>query len=300
MNINLHLLRLFHTVAELNSFSRAAEALHISQPAVSKGVRHLEEQLDMLLIERGRSPRAGLRLTGPGQVLHEHARGLFALEKAALEDIESHRAALRGHLTIGASTTVAAYWLPSLLAAFQKARPEVGLTLRVGNTQAMEQAVTDCAIDLAVVEGQVTDSRLTATLWRNDPLVVAIPPAEPGLRVIDDVRDRLWLMREPGSGTRAATDQRMHALGLDTVRSLEIDSNEGIARAVAAGLGVAILPHRVIADLLRLGDLDALPLPEHASSSRALYVVRLTARHPSPLTAAFLDILAETSQAIED
>lgn len=296
--MNLHLLRLFHTVATLESFSRAADALRISQPAVSKGVRQLETHLDMALIDRGAGPRGGLRLTALGEVLRDHARGLFALEGAALEDLQAHREALRGHLTLGASTTVAAYWLPPVLAAFHGARPETGLTLRVGNTETMARAVTDCAVDLAVVEGAVRDDRLTVLPWRRDPLVVVRRPGPGGDGgALHDLRDHLWLMREPGSGTRAATDQRMKALGLADVDRLEIDSNEGIARAVAAGLGVAMLPRRVVADLVRLGDLDALSLPEDIAPSRRLYILRLTARRPAPLAVAFLETLTQAAEA---
>ncbi len=121
--MNLHLLRLFVAVAESGSFSRAAEGLWISQPAVSKGIRELEHQLDLTLIERGTGK--GFRLTEAGASLLTHARGIFAMERAALDDVRARVGVQRGSLTIGASTTVASYWLPPYVAAFCAAYPAV-------------------------------------------------------------------------------------------------------------------------------------------------------------------------------
>src|SRR5690606_38873032 len=120
MALNLHLLRLFFEVVNHSSFSRAADTLCISQSATSKGVRELENQLGLPLIDRspkGRSER-GLRLTAEGNALYEHARGIFALERAAVDEMQERRGLLRGSVTVGASTTVAAYWLPPYLSVF--------------------------------------------------------------------------------------------------------------------------------------------------------------------------------------
>lgn len=292
MHLNLHLLRLFHAVAEHGSFSRAADALHISQPAVSKGVRQLELQLDVPLIERlpGGPRGAGVRLTDEGRALFDHACGLFALERAAVDDLQARVEARRGHLTIGASTTVAGYWLPPVLAAFHARYPDVAVTVRVGNTQAMGRALVACAVDVAVVEGWLDDRRLTAQPWRDDPLAIVVPPAARG-ETVGELLRRPWLLREPGSGTRVVTDAHMAALSLTPEHTLEIASNVGIARAVAAGLGVAMLPLRVVEDLLRLGDVATVAVPGAPRLSRPLYVMRLAARAPSRLVDAFAAVL---------
>jgi DNA-binding transcriptional LysR family regulator len=107
--LNLHLLRVFAAVVEHAGFSRAAEALFVSQSAVSKALRELEHQLELPLIDR--SGGRGVRLTEGGQALYRHARGIFALERAALEEVRERVGLRRGGLRIGASTTVAAYWL---------------------------------------------------------------------------------------------------------------------------------------------------------------------------------------------
>ena len=152
--MNLHLLRIFAAVAEHRSFSRAASALFISQPAVSKAVRQLEQQLDLPLLERGAGGARGVRLTESGQALFEHARGIFALERAATEEVRARVGLKQGRLGVGASTTIAGYWLPSYAAQFARQVPGAQLQIRVGNTQAVTAALIGCEIDLALVEGQ--------------------------------------------------------------------------------------------------------------------------------------------------
>ena len=298
--MNLHLLRIFAAVAEHRSFSRAASALFISQPAVSKAVQQLEQQLDLSLIERGAGgPRGarGVRLTEAGQALFEHARGIFALERAAAEEVRARVGLQRGRLSVGASTTIAGYWLPPYAAEFARQFSAIQLQIRVGNTQAVGQALIDCEVDLALVEGQVNDPRIVATHWRDDQLQIIAPPHAALARrrkpSADELNAQVWLVREPGSGTREITDHLMRTHGIKPERTLEFGSNEGIARAVAAGLGVAMLPVRAVRELLRMGELRALA-PLHSSAAaltRPLLLLQLRERPASALVRAFCELL---------
>jgi len=298
--MNLHLLRIFAAVAEHRSFSRAATALFISQPAVSKGVRELEHQLDLVLIERGTAgARArGVRLTDSGQALFEHARGIFALERAAAEEVRARIGLKRGRLVVGASTTVAGYWLPRYAAQFARQVPAAELQIRVGNTQIIGRALIDCEIDLALVEGQVNDERIAASHWRDDELqIIAHPDARLARRrsaTLEELNGEAWLLREPGSGTREVTDQLMHAQRIEPQRTIEFGSNEGIARAVAAGLGLAMLPARVVRELVRMGEVRKLTLANAGATSllRPLYLLQLKERPPSPLVREFCNVLS--------
>ncbi len=137
--MNLHALRVFYTVAKLGSFSGAAEALFISQPAVSKALKELEYQLNIQLIERA-SKGKKLTLSEGGQALFEHARSIFAIEKAAIEDIKSRTGLKRGTLVIGTSTTIASYWLPPYLAKFCAQYPDIKVEVQVANTAQIEHA----------------------------------------------------------------------------------------------------------------------------------------------------------------
>jgi LysR family transcriptional regulator, transcriptional activator of the cysJI operon len=297
--VNLHLLRIFAAVAEHRSFSRAASALFISQPAVSKAVQQLEHQLDLSLIERGAGgPRGarGVRLTEGGQALFEHARGIFALERAATEEVRARVGLQRGRLSVGASTTIAGYWLPAYAAQFKRQFSAIQLQIRVGNTQAVGQALIDCEIDLALVEGQVTDPRILAAHWRDDELQIIAPPHAALARrrrpSVEELNAQVWLVREPGSGTRDVTDRLMRAQGIEPAHTIEYGSNEGIARAVAAGLGVAMLPVRAVGELLRMGELRTLtPLHSPARAlTRPLFLLQLRERPASALVRAFCEL----------
>jgi len=295
--VNLHLLRIFAAVAEQRSFSRAAATMHISQPAVSKAVSELERQLDLTLLERSRRGPAGVRgtrLTDDGQALYEHARGIFALERAAADEMRARVELERGRLTIGASTTIAGYWLPAYLAAFSREHPGIQLQVRVGNTQSIAQALIDCEIDLALVEGPVSDARIASAPWRDEDLAILTSPGtrprsarRASLKVA--LEARTWLLRERGSGTREVTDRLMRSLELRPARTIEIASNEAIAHGVAAGLGVALLPARVARELLRAHQVEAIVPPSALAVPlvRPLYRLQLQARPASPLARAF-------------
>ena len=300
--MNLHLLRIFAAVAEHRSFSRAASALFISQPAVSKAVRQLEQQLDLPLMERSAGSARGargVRLTESGQALFEHARGIFALERAATEEVRARVGLKRGRLSIGASTTIAGYWLPPYAAQFARQVPGAQLQIRVGNTQVVGAALIGCEIDLALVEGQVNDARIVATHWRDDELQI-IAPRDAALArrrkpTLEELNAQAWLLREPGSGTREVTDRVMRAQRIEPERTIEFGSNEGIARAVAAGIGVAMLPARVVRELVRMGEVMALKVSHSGASPlvRPLYLLQLRERPHSPLAREFCALLTQ-------
>ena len=316
MRLNLHLLKVFHTVATEGSFSAAARQLHISQPAVSKAVAELERQLDMALIERtGTRTGRGPMLTEAGAVLNAHARGIFALEHAAVEELQERSGLKRGRLVIGASTTIASYWLPQYLQAFSQQWPEIVLKVVVGNTHTIAEDLLDCHLDLALVEGPVHVEGLAYFPWREERLVLVAPrmfmtsdsseapkdvhlPQQCGSAEApalwmsaEDLSRCTWLVREAGSGTREVSSELLAKRGIRPSSSMEIGSNEGIARAVAAGLGVAMLPYAVVEDLLLLQRVVELRVSEVASLSRVLYRVERRDRPRSPAVGAFLDLL---------
>ncbi|HTD05139.1 LysR substrate-binding domain-containing protein [Undibacterium sp.] len=299
MTLNLHLLRVFFAVAEQNGFSRAAEHLFISQSAVSKAVRELEQQLDLPLIERGVSGGKGIRLTQSGQALFEHARGIFALERAAVDDIRARVGLHRGSLTIGASTTIASYWLPQYIARFTLQFPDITPRILVGNTQAVSRDLLDCRIDLALVEGPVDDALISSRHWRDDELAVVASSSSllHQRQRIDasHLNKLLWIVREPGSGTREATQQLLQAHAIDPVSSMEVGSGEAIVRMVAEGVGVAMLPKVLAEDLIALGKIRVLNLEDETGNrlefTRSLHLLEMKNRPHSPATQAFLRIL---------
>ncbi len=301
MRLNLHLLRVFHHVVEEGSFSAAARSLHISQPAVSKAVSELERQLDLALLERagGRSS-PGLRPTEAGAGLNAHARAIFSLERAAVQEVQRRSGLRQGELVIGASTTIASYRLPAFLQRYAVEWPDIALKVVVANTQAIVEDLFDCRLDIGLVEGPVHMEGVAYHPWREEPLVIVGPPhayqaaarpERPAAVTAAQLGRQTWLVRERGSGTREVSLDLLGKQGVVPAESIEIGSNEGIARAVAAGLGVAMLPYAVVEDLITLGRVVELHLAGVSTFSRRLYRLERRDRPPSPAARAFLDIL---------
>jgi len=290
--VNLHLLRIFSAVAQNRSFSRAADALHISQPAVSKSIREFEAQLGISLLERG--PR-GVHLTEAGRLLIKHARDLFAAEQSAHESLDALRGLRQGTLRIGASTTIATYFLPPVLGAFYEMHPTIELHLTSANTSVIADLLMSREVDVALVEGPVEAADVIIKPWHEDELVFIaaishpLVSRNPPIRV-SDLAAEIIVMRERGSGTRDVAWDALLSTGWSPQRILEVSSNEAITRVVAAGLGIGIVSAAVAADHLALGRLRILSI-EGLAIRRPLTRLILPDRQPSPATAAFNSLL---------
>ncbi|KPZ67200.1 MULTISPECIES: LysR substrate-binding domain-containing protein [Pseudoalteromonas] len=289
--MNLHALRVFYTVAKLQSFSGAAETLFISQPAVSKALKELEHQLSLKLIERATKGRK-LALTEGGVALYEHARNIFAIEKTAIDDIKSRTGLKRGTIVIGTSTTIASYWLPPYLARFCSAYPNIKVEVKVENTEKIEHALLECSIDLALVEGTPAEKKIVPTHWQDDLMSVVIPPHfKPSHNLNEWLSQQFWLLREPGSGTREMSVKMLEKQGIKVSNSMQLGSNEAIARSVAQGMGIAILPNVVTEDLVQLKKLKRLSQVKGGMLSRPLYQLQCRGRSSSHSAEALKRIL---------
>jgi DNA-binding transcriptional LysR family regulator len=284
--MNLHLLRIFAAVVEQKSFSRAAEVQGVSQPAVSKAVRELEDQLQVVLLERG---GRSFRPSEAGQMLYKYARGIFAMERAAIEAVQAYSELERGGLTIGASTTIAAWWLPKYIAEFSRQHPLINIRLLSGNTKQVAQWLLDCDVDVALVEGSIEDERLEIRPWRRERmLLVAAAGSFPAGRkpLAAELSSWLWLLREPGSGSRSVVEAEMRRLGIQAARTLEAGSNEIIVQMAAAGLGLGLVPEAAAADAIALGRVQSIEIAE-GEILRDLYRLRLPRRPVSQGALAF-------------
>lgn len=290
--MNLHLLRLFAAVATHGSFSRAAEVLHISQPAVSRGVREFEAQVGSRLLERG---PGGVAPTEAGQVLMRHATALFTAERAAEEDLAALRGLARGSLSIGASTTIGTWFLPPLLGAFHLAHPAIELRLRSANTSAIAALLLARELDVALVEGPVEHPGIAVRPWREDRLVVVAAPTHPLARGGTPVAtaalgDAVLIEREPGSGTREVARAALSRHGVRPRQILEVGGTETVKQVVAAGMGIGIVSEAAVADQLALGSLVVVQVRDF-TMSRMLSRLSLPDRRPSPAAAAFERLL---------
>ena len=295
MTLNLHHLRVFASVAEHGGFTKAAVALRLSQPAVSKSVGELEGQLKTVLFDRsGRTTR----LSEAGAVLFTRARELFAVERSAEEELRTLQGLEAGVLRIAASTTVVTYLLPAYLARFQSAHPGVRLRVSSANTRDVARALLGRRVDVALVEGPIDDARLEVLPWRDDELVVISHPAHrlagrQRLRLAD-VADASFIVRERGSGTRRVAEQALAEHGMTLTVGLELASTEAIKQAVAAGLGLAIVSRSAIGDQVALGRLSILPV-RGISFARSLTELRFIGRSPSAAATVFRQLLRAPS-----
>ncbi len=286
--MNLHALRLFASVAQHRSFSRAADALRISQPAVSKAVREFELQIGERLLER-RGPD-GVTPTPVGARLLDHAARLFAAEAAAEEELADLRGLRTGSLAVGASTTIATYLLPPILGIFHRRHPNVTLTLATANTADIVARLLARSLDIALVEGPVSDSQIVATAWRPDAMALIAAPthrlALQGYATPADLADEIMLLREPGSGTREVVLEALSRAGIVPARLVEVGGTETEKQMVASGFGVAIVSAATASDQIALGHLAVVPI-RGFSLTRTLWRLDLVGRQPSGAAKAF-------------
>ncbi len=257
-------LQVFYRVARALSFTRAAESLSMSQPAVTFQVRQLEEDFGTRLFDRSHNK---ISLTPAGRAVFDYAERIFTLYDEMEQAVQAMTGENRGTVTIGASTTIAEYMLPALFGDFRDAYPQVRLRLQVGNTEEVVAQVADNSIELGIVEGAVHNKHLLVEPCRIDRLVAVVPPdhdlasAErlPARRIADFP----CIFREQGSGTRSVFAQYLREQGMDEAdldNALELGSTEAIKGAVEAGMGLSVVSEATVAKELALGSLCALPL----------------------------------------
>ncbi|WP_043311008.1 LysR family transcriptional regulator [Pseudomonas sp. ML96] len=289
--MNLHHLKVFLAVARAGSISRGAEALHISQPAVTREIRELESNLGLALFDR--HPR-GIEPTEGGQRLLQFAERIFALEQAAERDLRDLADLAQGELLLGASATLGAYWLPPLLNRFRAEHPGIFISLQVSNTREVLQQLDDALISLGLVEGPFPAGDYAHHLLARDQLLPVVGPAHPlagrrGLSVADLQAHDLY-MREPGSGARLSIEQAYAAHGLQARASVAINGTETLKRLIAGGNGIAWLSQLVVEDELRDGRLVRLDVHD-LQIERDLHLLWRHDRRLSPAPAAFLQLL---------
>lgn len=257
--MTLDQLRVFIAVAERQHVTRAAEHLHISQPAVTAAIQALESRYGVPLFHRvGRR----IELTEAGRSFLDEARMLVAHAGRVELALFELGTMARGTLSIGASQTISSYWLPPYLARFRESYPGVALRVGMGNTAEVAKAVLDGATELGFIEGAVQEPALITTQVALDRLVIVVSPEHPWANRKkldpDTIASGDWILREPGSGTRSEFEAVLPRLGLkaDALRiALELPSNEAVRRAVELGTGATAISELAVAMSLRLGTL---------------------------------------------
>jgi DNA-binding transcriptional LysR family regulator len=292
--LTLDQLRVFLEVAAKEHVTKAAQALNLTQSAVSASIGKLEAQHGVKLFNRvGRH----IELTAAGKLFVPEARALIQRAQAAELLLADLAGAASGTLQVHASQTVASYWLPPRLVRFREIYPRVQVQLVIGNTSLVGDAVLSGVADLGVVEGSFQAENIEKERVAEDRLVLVVNPGHPWAdgRSLSagDLLASTWVMREIGSGTRAAFEAELTELGIDPAKLtvvLELPSNEATLAAVEAGLSACVVSERAAMPKLSQGRLSVVnfSLPPRQFTS-----MRHSERHPTRAVMALQDVLRQ-------
>lgn len=284
-------LQVFHAVAKHLSFTRAADALFMTQPAVTFQIKQLEEQYSTRLFERR---HGSISLTPAGELVLAYAEKILALSDEMDIRLSEMTGEMRGPLLVGASTTIAEFMLPRVLGEFNALYPQVRARLIVANSESIESRVAEHTIDIGLIEAPAKLNGLSSHVCCEDELRVICAPDYPlvGMEAVTPkaLADYEFISREPGSGTREITDAyfRSHRVAPEELKTqMELGSPEALKGVVSTGLGFAIVSRAVVEKELQLGELVSIPL--NPPLTRSLYLIFPQDRFQSRLTATFID-----------
>jgi DNA-binding transcriptional LysR family regulator len=287
-HVSLRQLRVFEAAATLHSFSKAAEALHLTQPGVSMHIKELEGHAGLPLFERiGKK----LYITEAGQELLTHARELLRSLKDAEDVLDGLKGLRRGRINLAVVST-AKYFIPRLLARFGKNYPQLEIRLAVNNRNSVIEQLIANEVDLAVMGRSPQSLNTIAEPFAQNPHVIIAAPDHPlaGRRrvTVEAVAKETFIVREPGSGTRLAMQQFFDERQVPCRVGLEMASNETIKQAVMAGMGVSFLSRHTLDLELQTGRLAVLDV-RGTPVMRHWHVAHLANKRLSPTAAAFRD-----------
>lgn len=266
-----HHLQVFITVVEQENFSRAAEELHMTQPAVSQYIRALEENIGTRLLER---TNKYVRLNKAGEIVYHHGKeisGLYTKMQTLVDDLMNKA---NGPLSIGASYTFGEYILPRMIGKLREDYPHIQPSITIGNTEKIAQLVDSHQLDIGIVEGHFNDKDLIIEEFAKDSMVLVGSP-DNKITTMEQINSDVlnaetWIIREQGSGTREATDKVLNSLGLSPDKLMDFSSTQLIKESVEAGLGISLMSEWTIQRELKSGyikliDVDGLPLSREFS-----------------------------------
>lgn len=256
-------LLVFVTVAEKGSFSRAAEQLHMTQPAVSQQIQALERGLGTRLLERNNKY---VRLNKAGEIVYHHAKEILGLHGRMRDLVNDLLHTPSGNLVIGASYTFGEYVLPHVIARMRELYPLIRPSISIHNTKEIVELVQNRQLDVGIVEGECRDDKLSIEPFADDEMQIIASPAHRlagrDSAAIPELEEETWIVREEGSGTREAADKMFDRLAFRPESLMEFGSTQIIKESVEAGLGVSLLSTWAIRKELKLGTLTIIRHPE--------------------------------------
>jgi DNA-binding transcriptional LysR family regulator len=290
MRIPFQALRAFVEVVETGSFTKAAENLFITQPAVSKSIKELENLFDVKLFDRAYVP---ILLTDSGTSLYKLGKNIFTIENAIIQDLTLRSQAKVGNLTIGASTTVASHWLSPYLVNYSLTYPDINISVLSGNSQHIINSLKNCEIDIGLIEGPVVNEpEIEVREWQKERLLLVASTAFMSNTPINNLSYVKWIMREDGSGTARVTDEYLDRYLIKPQSIIRVGNNLAALNLVCAGLGVALLPEIMVREPIIENKLKQVRISQHDSFiERELNWITLKWRNETPIRKAFNELI---------
>jgi len=297
MRITLKQLQIFETVAEQQSYTQAAKLLFLSQPAVSMQIKQLEDEVGMPVFDRiGKN----IQLTDAGRELLQHARNIQIQLEETQQSMEELRGVKRGRLHLTMAST-ANYFTPKLLAGFCREYPDIQISLNVANRAGLLEALENNTADMVIMGKPPANMPLAAEVFMENPLYIVAPPehqlAKKKKVSLKEVAQENFIVREIGSGTRAAVERFLATHELERPQSLEMNSSEAIKQAVQAGLGLGVVSIHTLEMELALKRLVILNV-EDFPIMRHWHLVYRQDRHFSPVSKAFHDYVLDNAASL--
>ncbi|MEW5745183.1 MAG: selenium metabolism-associated LysR family transcriptional regulator [Nitrospirota bacterium] len=254
-----HKLKVFCTVAETKSFSKTSEIIHLTQPAVSLQIQALEELYETKLFDRSSNT---INLTPAGEVLYRYSKDILSLYAELEKEIGKITGLIKGSITVGASTTIGNYVLPSVIADFKKNHPKIKINVLIGNTKRVLDLLNSGVIDLGLVEGETSRHKIKVETLLTDELALIIPPMHPWAKKkvvsILEITKEPFIIREEGSGTRQMIEKYLASHGIkvgDMRIALVLGGTESIKEAVESGMGISIVSRWAARKEIKYGSL---------------------------------------------
>ena len=300
--MDLWQLHIFCKVVELASFSKAGQAVHLSQPTISSHIKDLEKHFGCPLIDR--LSRCAVP-TKAGELLYAYALKLLALRNDAETAMAEYQGQYRGKLQLGGSTIPGGYLLPKVIGRFHRAYPDIQIALVIGDSKEIAQKALDGEIEIGFVGARFPEPHLQATPLTNDKLKLIVPSHHAWVGkspiAIDALCHEPLIVREVGSGTLQVLEKALHAKGFELHEHFhivaEIGNTVGIIGAIKTGLGVSILSTKAIEDELVSGSLVALDV-QGLDLERQIFLIVDKRRSLSPLAGAFCRFMSEQMEIL--
>lgn len=295
LQIEFRHLESFCRVADLKSFSKAADDLFLTQPTVSGHILSLEQSLSLRLFDRASRE---VRLTKSGDVFLEYASKILSFRKDLLNALSEFSQGIRGELSLGTSTLPGEYLLPKLIGDFKQDHPSFIISLKIADTREIIQYVLRDHVEFGVIGAKLNHPSLHYEKYEEDEIIVVAPSDHPLTRKkrvnLEELLKEPWIIREEGSGTRIAVEKALRRKGKSLKQFnvvMEMGSTSSVKEGVKARLGLAFISGRATEGEIRQGSLSRIDVEGFEPISRQIYIVSHRRRTLSPMGMEFLRFL---------